>query len=270
LFGTATNRDFLIDVLGQKLFADGGATTAFIEEVYGAAGWSAGTPSNSELAVVGLIEHALGQQAAFQNSSVSRELLDWSSARDLETVLQFGSDKDARRVSVRPDGSGGYRIDVDGEIVHAAIESFGEDRALLSLNDSHCRALFWKQADGRLFVALPTRSFSVIESAALAGAEANEVSDGIVCAPMHGQLLEVLVAIGDRVVKGDKLAVLEAMKMQHEILAEATGTVISVVAEAGTQIAADARILEIELDADMAPDIPPDVLPDMAEEGTAT
>ena len=37
-----------------------------------------------------------------------------------------------------------------------------------------------------------------------------------VTAPMHGMLVEVLVNEGDRVNKGDKLAILEAMKMQHE------------------------------------------------------
>ena len=65
-------------------------------------------------------------------------------------------------------------------------------------------------------------------------------------APMHGQLLEILVAEGDSVAKGDKLAVLEAMKMQHEILAEVDGVVVSVAAEAGVQITADQKILEIE------------------------
>jgi len=46
--------------------------------------------------------------------------------------------------------------------------------------------------------------------------------------------------------KGDKIAVLEAMKMQHEILAEVDGTVNEISAKAGTQIAADDLILEIE------------------------
>jgi len=65
-------------------------------------------------------------------------------------------------------------------------------------------------------------------------------------APMHGQLLEILVSAGEPVKKGDKIAVLEAMKMQHEILAEIDGDVISIDAKAGTQIAADDLIMEIK------------------------
>ena len=52
--------------------------------------------------------------------------------------------------------------------------------------------------------------------------------------------------------KGDPLAVLEAMKMQHHIVAEVDGIVTSVVATAGVQIAADDLILEITPDEDAA------------------
>ena len=41
----------------------------------------------------------------------------------------------------------------------------------------------------------------------------------------NGLLLEVMVSPGDNVVKGQTLAVLEAMKMHYEILAEVDGTV---------------------------------------------
>ena len=61
-------------------------------------------------------------------------------------------------------------------------------------------------------------------------------------------LLDILVAEGDQVAKGDTLAVLEAMKMQHEILAEVDGVVASVPASAGMQVAADDLILEITPD----------------------
>src|SRR5215510_6097784 len=41
--------------------------------------------------------------------------------------------------------------------------------------------------------------------------------DGLVRAPMHGKLLVVLVATGDAVTKGQRLAVIEAMKMEHSL-----------------------------------------------------
>lgn len=47
---------------------------------------------------------------------------------------------------------------------------------------------------------------------------------------MHSTLLEVSVSVGDTVTKGSRLAVLEAMKMQHAIKAEVDGTVTEVLA----------------------------------------
>jgi geranyl-CoA carboxylase alpha subunit len=62
---------------------------------------------------------------------------------------------------------------------------------------------------------------------------------------MHGKLIEVCVAEGAVVTRGDRLAVLEAMKMQHELLAEIDGRIARVAATAGSQIAANSLILEI-------------------------
>ena len=70
---------------------------------------------------------------------------------------------------------------------------------------------------------------------------------GNVVAPMHGMLLEVHAAAGDTVSKGQRLAVLEAMKMQHEITARVDGTVLAVFKAAGEQVGADDLILEIEV-----------------------
>jgi len=82
----------------------------------------------------------------------------------------------------------------------------------------------------------------------LAGGSAGDdakAGDGSIEAPMHGLLLEIKVTSGDSVKTGDTLAVLEAMKMQHEILADIDGTVDEIYGSAGVQIAADDLILTI-------------------------
>lgn len=247
LFGIATNRDFLIDVLNQPSFAAGEATTAFIGEVYGEQGWEAGPLTPECLAVAGLVEHFLGQQRALAESGpISPELLDWSSARDLATLLRYDLADATHRVSVRALGARTYLVDVDQQQVRAELLEVAQDRALVVLDGRHLHVHFWRLPGGRLYIGLPERTFDVIEAAALVATGDESAGDGVVTAPMHGQLLEVLVSAGDAVRKGDKLAVLEAMKMQHEILAEVDGFVTRVVATPGTQIAADARILEIE------------------------
>ena len=63
---------------------------------------------------------------------------------------------------------------------------------------------------------------------------------------MHGVLRAINVAAGDRVVRGQRLLVLEAMKMQHEVQAGIDGMVTSICREAGSQVAAGELILELE------------------------
>ncbi len=68
---------------------------------------------------------------------------------------------------------------------------------------------------------------------------------GTIKAPMHGRLVAVLVAPGDNVVRGQRLAVVEAMKMEHALTAPSDGTVAEVLAEAGQQVAEGARLITL-------------------------
>ena len=70
--------------------------------------------------------------------------------------------------------------------------------------------------------------------------------EGGLVAPMPGKVLEVLVAQGDVVEAGTPLMVLEAMKMEHRIVAAADGTVVAVHYEAGDQVAQGAVLLDLE------------------------
>jgi len=70
--------------------------------------------------------------------------------------------------------------------------------------------------------------------------------DGLVRAPMHGKLLAVLVEPGVSVNKGQRVAVVEAMKMEHSLIAPIAGRVGEIAATAGSQIAEGAKIMVIE------------------------
>ena len=84
---------------------------------------------------------------------------------------------------------------------------------------------------------------------ALADFEAGDADhgtgDGAVRAPMHGKLLAVLVSDGEEVAKGRRLALIEAMKMEHAIVAMRDGIVTEIAAVAGSQVAEGARLMTI-------------------------
>ena len=64
-------------------------------------------------------------------------------------------------------------------------------------------------------------------------------------APMHGKLVALYVAAGDRVEKGQRLAIVEAMKMEHALVAPRDGEVQEVSGEPGGQVAEGARVVTL-------------------------
>jgi 3-methylcrotonyl-CoA carboxylase alpha subunit len=71
---------------------------------------------------------------------------------------------------------------------------------------------------------------------------------GSVKAPMHGKLIALYVKPGDRVEKGQRLAIVEAMKMEHALVAPADGEVVEVAAALGDQVAEGARLVMLKED----------------------
>ena len=63
--------------------------------------------------------------------------------------------------------------------------------------------------------------------------------------PMPGIILKVEVKKGDMVKRGDRVLVLEAMKMENDILAEYTGEVVNVFVNSGDSVQAGAPLIEI-------------------------
>ncbi|RDV05505.1 acetyl/propionyl/methylcrotonyl-CoA carboxylase subunit alpha [Undibacter mobilis] len=74
---------------------------------------------------------------------------------------------------------------------------------------------------------------------------AEEGGSGTIRAPMHGKVLAVLVEQGASVARGQRLAIIEAMKMEHTLTAPLDGTVAEIAASAGSQIAEGARVMVI-------------------------
>jgi biotin carboxyl carrier protein len=63
---------------------------------------------------------------------------------------------------------------------------------------------------------------------------------------MNGAIIAVHVKAGDRIVRGQRLVILEAMKMQHEIRAPRDGVVLRVLVETGRQVATRQLLVELQ------------------------
>ncbi|MCO5103699.1 MAG: acetyl/propionyl/methylcrotonyl-CoA carboxylase subunit alpha [Burkholderiaceae bacterium] len=85
----------------------------------------------------------------------------------------------------------------------------------------------------------------IIEIDLLAHAGENQDEGGRLTAPMPGKVVSFAVQAGDKVSKGQALAVMEAMKMEHTIAAPADGVVAELLYAPGDQVAEGAELLKL-------------------------
>jgi geranyl-CoA carboxylase alpha subunit len=232
LLGVTTNKGFLIDMLRHPVFADGAATTAFIEINFGNL-----VQSDDPLA------RALAASLLVDAATDHAELKGWWSAGAALAPVKLAQGDKFHRLAIAQRGA---HYDVACESATHAIE-------IVSRTHSELRFL----ADGiegkaayaldatRIHLDIGGRVHS-FEDATYAPAAAKDAnSDGLVRAPMSGRVIGVNVAAGDKVEKGQTLAVLEAMKMEHQMKAAFAGTVSSVSAQTGEQVSARQVLLTL-------------------------
>ncbi|WP_343082037.1 acetyl/propionyl/methylcrotonyl-CoA carboxylase subunit alpha [Ostreiculturibacter nitratireducens] len=156
----------------------------------------------------------------------------------------------ARRVDMR----------LGEEEIPATLSLKAPDRVEVSLGDERLVAE-WRGGDwwidgtrapGRLLVApgrvtvfgAGTWEFALPDP--LDRAAAGAAAGGLTLAPMPGLVKAVFVKPGQTVAAGERLAILEAMKMEHTLTAARDGTVAEVLAEAGAQVEAGAALVRME------------------------
>ncbi|HEY4924581.1 MAG TPA: biotin carboxylase N-terminal domain-containing protein [Roseiarcus sp.] len=232
LAGVDNNRAFLIAALERQDFVDGAATTAFIGE---STRHDASPVPFRAFALAALV-FAGGGGAASPSPLWRRTplLLECGGMKASASVRRSGDEwlvaSGEERLTLRLVEGGGDEIRAlcDGALLKARVARSGEELTLL------LDGIDYEFLD-RTY-APPARS------------EAN--ADGAVRAPVSGVLVSVDVKTGDIVQRGQGLATIEAMKMQHDILSPIDGTVESVRAVAGAQTPARALLFEIKAAAD--------------------
>ena len=245
LFGPANNRDFLIDALERPAFAAGEATTAFIAQTYGEQGYAPSPLTLADAAPAIAIQQALALGRARSRAIfVPEELVGWSSTHDLKTTGRYQIGEDATEVEIVANGEQ-YALRAADTRVQVEASLATEDTAQLTIDGRRMSATFLRTPDGTIRLATDRRSISIQHLSAAVRELEEAGGGGRVVAPMHGKLLEVAVEVGAEVKKGDTLAVLEAMKMQHQIVAEIDGQVTAVHGQPDHQVAADDLLLEI-------------------------
>ena len=246
LFGPRTNRDFLMACLENEDFAAGDFSTAFIAEHFSTDDLADKAADETVLAILAVRHFMIDRAAAAQKTlGVPQALMNFGTDEKLRSAYRLAVGEQETTLAVRTKSPDAYMVDIGESCVEVHVLAQEGVRANLSIDGQ----MFVTQAylaDGTLFATIDAASFTC-GNLLMRNAAGDETGDGSrVTAPMHGRVIELFVTSGDTIASGDRLAIIEAMKMQHEILATVDGTVSEVLVAVEAQIAADDLMITID------------------------
>jgi acetyl/propionyl-CoA carboxylase alpha subunit/acetyl-CoA carboxylase carboxyltransferase component len=241
--GGASNKAFLLELLNRPEVQRGEVHVGWLDLA------SSGQPIPRRYADVALVQAAIEayeaqlgvEQTQFYASAVrGRPLVRSDVGRSTE--LRYGG-RSYAPTTYRL-GPQQYRVDVNGSRVQAHIDRLGQFE-------------YWLTAFGRRFHVVSVTqglTYRIEVDGVLHRIDRDD--GGIVHAPSPAVVVSIAVKAGDLVTVGDRLAVLEAMKMEMQVVAPFSGKVRQVMTMRNVQVDTGAPLLQIE------PDAGPDALPE--------
>jgi len=226
LLGVTTNRSFLVKLLHHPEFRAGSkVSTAFIPEYFPDDESRADKANENTWMLAARLADDKDSQAASEWSG-------WSNAQPLSRVWWLSHGGDLRRgLASSARGSTTVSIDNTSAIFDGAVT----DHAHAWHDDE-----LWLQ-DGASDYQFRRETFRQPLR------KREEDSDGVARAPLNAKVSLISVATGDIVTVGQSLMVLEAMKMEHHILAASSGKIKAVSVSAGDQVVPGQMLAEIEI-----------------------
>jgi geranyl-CoA carboxylase alpha subunit len=238
LLGPTTNRRFLIDVLQSDAFVSASIKTDALDRMDLSA-----RPQPSAAA------WALAAVLRSRGSVSAAEVDAWRPTSAAAWPVTLVLDERRRTSWVESIGRGRYRVRHDDEspqaheLVLVAETAAGEVEVEIDGVRRHVSAI---TTDHGVIVDVDAAAFG-FEEPSTRSAGAAEAGDGQMRAPMGGRVVRVEVAPGDAVDRGQCVAVVEAMKLEHRVTASAAGTVVTVAVAAGDQVAARQVLATLEV-----------------------
>lgn len=236
VLGVTTNVSFLRDLLDHVEVQNGTATTSFLDDAYPEGSLPPELRQQTIALAAALLLRSEGNAAQAQSLLPDTSLAGFSSDGGLPIPLDLSLDEETYPLTATGVGSDHITVSGDGW-THTVSNDLRVDGQ---------RTTAHHVPDGTSGLYLQTAGHHLHVTRAQPWATTDAASTGALTAPMPGLLVALNVAKGDTVQKGDTLAVLEAMKMQHQLTAATDGVVAALHVEAGQQLSKGALILTME------------------------
>jgi geranyl-CoA carboxylase alpha subunit len=248
--GLIANRGFLVALLRHPEFAAGAATTDFIDRNFptDSEAMRGPGPDKHTLALAAVLLFEAHSQTANRPSIAQ----NWSSAGVAVRPVRLTLGNTHRTAGIMTTGTNAYVVTLDDDKVEVSIDQRGDGAVRFTASGLQQTAHFAMQNE-TLHLDLNGEVFMLRETTLDIGSSARRDGASRLVAPMNGAIVSVFAKPGDPVAKGERIVVLEAMKMQHEIRAERDGTIAKIMVKPGDQVATRQVLVELKPEEDAAP-----------------
>jgi len=251
--GISSNIPFQSALLAHPKFVSGDFNTGFIAEHYADGFKAEDVPHDDPMFLVALAA-AANRRFLDRAAGISGQVPGHGvRVRDAFEVLVKGEQGRNVHHAVELKMNGAMVVDVGGQRYEIAKDwKFGQIRATGTCNGRHFTAQIERDGvwlriahNGRAIQAM-VLSPRAAELAKLMPYKAPPDTSKFLLSPMPGLLADVVVQVGQQVQAGERLAVIEAMKMENIMLATRDAVVAEVLANKGESLAVDQPILRFE------------------------
>ena len=242
IVGLQTNVQFLRHVLASESFAKADLDTALIQRE--AAVLFEQEKIGAPLAMAGAMAFTLRQEKALETADPFSRRDGWRSHGPVSRSFEFEFHGQPHKAQLTYQHDGSLQLALDGQLLSLHIEP-AADGLLVTLNGQRAHLQVYRLGEQvHLFSAGGATQITVIDLLAHAGEALHEA--GRLTAPMPGKVLSFAVKAGDKVSRGQALAIMEAMKMEHTIAAPADGVVAEILYAPGDQVQEGAELLRLQ------------------------
>ena len=241
IVGLQTNVQFLRHVVQSPSFAQADLDTALIPRE--AAVLFAQTRVSAPLACAAEVARTLLAERAGQGAEPFSQTDGWRSLGEWVRRFAFRQGTELLAASLRYRRDGSLQLSVADTVGELRFAAAGTGIAL-HWGDVRLVVHVYRQGDvAHVHTAQGAAQLTVVDLLAHAGDA--QAEGGRLTAPMPGKVVSFAVKAGDRVKRGQALAVLDAMKMEHTIAAPTDGTVAELLYAPGDQVGEGAALLTL-------------------------
>jgi propionyl-CoA carboxylase alpha chain len=241
--GLVTNRDFLVATLRHDEFLAGNTTTDFIDSIEPD---RARRVDPDDLRSAAIAAALTAQEWRRRNATTLRSFRSgWRNSvmPDERVVYRHGDDEITVHYRAQRDGT--FDVTAAGGVSSVVLHRLDGDVLDLEI-DGHRLITTVHRHGMRWWVHGHGGDVSLDELSRFPEPEAEAVAGGLT-APMPGQVLATDCGVGDVVEEGQLLVLLEAMKMEHRIVAPFDGVVSELRVSAGDQVGTDDMLVVIDV-----------------------